>query len=229
MSKGVLSDLLQNPNEALLQTMSAPEHGTICVKIHRKSKHDPHTKQNRRVPCSEYEKDGHPFEPLACMQSEEEEDIVFKHHENDTEVTCKQMSQTENEGDDVFKVFARQHTELPSSNTIAPPELAQSKQRGPASDSIVITEVECTRKAIQLNAIMGHNTKVVLKHIPIFEESERCSSFSPEVDASDPVKILRSTVDDADNISFNAYATNVVLAAMDSKIKGENHNSVYCC
>jgi hypothetical protein len=74
--------------------MSAPEHGTICVKIHRESKHNPHTKQNRRVPCSEYEKDGHLFEPLACMQSEEEEDIVFKYHENGTEVACKQKIQT---------------------------------------------------------------------------------------------------------------------------------------
>ena len=45
------------------------------------------------MPCSVYEKDGHPFEPLACMQSEEKEDIVFKHHENGTEGACKQMIQ----------------------------------------------------------------------------------------------------------------------------------------
>ena len=117
----------------------------------------------------------------------------------------------------MFKVFKRQHTELPSSSTIAPPKLAESEQRGPAITSIVLTEVGCTKKAIQSNAIVGYDTKVVLKHIPRFEESELCSSFSPEVNAPGQVKTLRSTVDDADNISFNAHATNVVLATTERR------------
>ena len=134
---GVLSDRIDHQKLNILENATRIwEKGHVRVSIHNKSKRTVTLKKGQSV---------------ACFQVTENLPDV------DDEKLRTFTEQTENEKDDVFKVFARQHTELPSSSIIVPPELAQSKLRSSASDSIRITEVECARKAVQSNAIMGHN------------------------------------------------------------------------
>ena len=95
---GVLSDRIDHQKLSILENVTRIwEKGHVRVSIHNKSKRTVTLKKGQSV---------------ACFQVTENLPDV------DDEKLRTFTEQTENEGDDVFKVFARQHTELPSSSTI---------------------------------------------------------------------------------------------------------------